>query len=103
MHRISTRVVRISSLSTLFVNTMKRNFIAHAVKNPDLQKLQKQLEPNIPGHLLKWVSLGFVRTSRFATGFTPLEPKPLDSIMDIERAKNKSPEDLASIWDDVMY
>ncbi|MBA0733661.1 hypothetical protein Gogos_017647 [Gossypium gossypioides] len=54
----------------------------------------------IPGDLLKWGSLGFCRTSRFASGFKPLEPKPLDSIMDLNRAKNRSPEDLASIWDD---
>ncbi|KAG8502532.1 hypothetical protein CXB51_000097 [Gossypium anomalum] len=54
----------------------------------------------IPGDLLKWGSLGFCRTSRFASGLKPLEPKPLDSIMDLNRAKNRSPEDLASIWDD---
>ncbi|KAK8551499.1 hypothetical protein V6N12_040136 [Hibiscus sabdariffa] len=54
----------------------------------------------IPGDLVKWGSLGFCRTSRFASGFKPLEPKPLDSIMDLNRANNRSPEDLASIWDD---
>ncbi|XWS18470.1 hypothetical protein CRYUN_Cryun32bG0046200 [Craigia yunnanensis] len=42
----------------------------------------------------------FLQTSRFAIGFTPLQPKPLDSILDLDRAKNRSPEDLASIWDD---
>ncbi|KAL0305676.1 UNVERIFIED_CONTAM: ATP synthase mitochondrial F1 complex assembly factor 1 [Sesamum radiatum] len=36
----------------------------------------------------------------FATGFTPLQPKPLESILDLDRAKNKSPEELADIWDD---
>lgn len=55
-----------------------------------------------PGDFLKWGLMGFVRTSRFATGFAPLEVKPLNSIMDVERARDKSPEDLASIWDDVM-
>lgn len=54
----------------------------------------------IPGNFLKWASLGSVRTSRFATGFAPLEPKPIDSIMDVERAKSKSTEELVSIWDD---
>ncbi|CAK7350475.1 unnamed protein product [Dovyalis caffra] len=97
MQRISSRLTRTSSLSTLFTKTIKRSFNAHSLKNPNLQKQQ---EPTIPGHFLKWGSLGFVRTSRFATGFTPLEPKPLDSIMDIERTKTKSPEDLSSIWDD---
>lgn len=54
----------------------------------------------IPSNFVKWSSLGSCRTSRFATGFAPLQPKPLDSIMDIERAKTKSSEELASIWDD---
>lgn len=68
--------------------------------NVSLEKLQKEA---IPCDFLKWCSLGFFRTSRFATGFTPLQPKPLDSIIDMERAKDRSPEDLASIWDDVMF
>ncbi|CAN8316076.1 unnamed protein product [Cochlearia groenlandica] len=54
----------------------------------------------LPGNNIKWASLGSVRNSRFASGFTPLQPKPLDSIMDLDRAKTKSPEELASIWDD---
>ncbi|CAH9114220.1 unnamed protein product [Cuscuta epithymum] len=54
----------------------------------------------IPGEFLKWSSLGFCRTSRFATGFNPLHPKPLDSIMDVERAKTKSAEELSDIWSD---
>ncbi|KAL2927404.1 ATP synthase mitochondrial F1 complex assembly factor 1 [Bienertia sinuspersici] len=54
----------------------------------------------IPGQLLKGGSLDFVRTSKFASGFSPLEVKPLNSIMDVERAKYKSPEDLAMVWDD---
>lgn len=66
---------------------------------PNLRKLQ---EIAIPGDFVKWGSLGFFRTSRFATGFAPLLPKPLDSIMDIERVKDRSAEDIASIWDDVM-
>lgn len=66
---------------------------------PNIQNLQERA---IPGDFLRWGSLGFIRNSRFATGFSPLQPKPLDSIMDFERAKDRSPEDLASIWDDVM-
>lgn len=69
-----------------------------------LRGVSDTLQKNaLPGDLLKWGSLGFCRTSRFATGFTPLQPKPLDSIMDVERAKNKSPEELADIWDDVKF
>ncbi|XP_015873800.3 uncharacterized protein LOC107410834 [Ziziphus jujuba] len=64
---------------------------------PNIQNLQERA---IPGDFLRWGSLGFIRNSRFATGFSPLQPKPLDSIMDFERAKDRSPEDLASIWDD---
>ncbi|CAK9152571.1 unnamed protein product [Ilex paraguariensis] len=63
----------------------------------NIQKLQ---ERSISGDFLKRACLGFCRTSNFATGFKPLQPKPLESIIDIERAKNKSPEDLSAIWDD---
>ncbi|KAL5697943.1 hypothetical protein ACHQM5_029040 [Ranunculus cassubicifolius] len=46
-------------------------------------------------------SLGFNRNySKFATGYEPLKRKPLDSILDIHRAKDCSPEDLVSVWDD---
>ncbi|CAF1819756.1 ATP synthase mitochondrial F1 complex assembly factor 1 [Brassica napus] len=54
----------------------------------------------LPGKHIEWASLGSVRNSRFASGFSPLKPKPLDSIMDLDRAKTKSPEELTSIWDD---
>lgn len=64
--------------------------------------VQKLPKLEIPGEFLKWGSIGSCRTSRFATGFTPLQPKPLDSIMDIERVKDRSPEEIASVWDDVM-
>jgi ATP synthase mitochondrial F1 complex assembly factor 1 len=39
--------------------------------------------------------------SQFASGFTPLKPKPLESIIDVERAKGLSPEHLVAAWDDV--
>uniref|UniRef100_A0A2P2JJS2 Uncharacterized protein LOC8259184 n=2 Tax=Rhizophora mucronata TaxID=61149 RepID=A0A2P2JJS2_RHIMU len=96
-------VSKVSSFSTPFINASKRSVTTHSA-NPNIQRrLWRTQEPYpivIPGDLVKWGSLGFVRTSRFATGFSPLQRKPLDSIMDIERAKNKSPEELASIWDD---
>uniref|UniRef100_A0A0E0CJM0 ATP synthase mitochondrial F1 complex assembly factor 1 n=1 Tax=Oryza meridionalis TaxID=40149 RepID=A0A0E0CJM0_9ORYZ len=38
--------------------------------------------------------------SRFATGFTPLQPKPLASILDVERASGLSPDHLVAAWDD---
>lgn len=56
---------------------------------------------SLPDDFVKWASLGFCRGSRFATGFQPLQPKPLDTIMDIERVKSRSAEDIVSIWDDV--
>eukprot|EP00268_Persea_americana_P066827 TRINITY_DN9140_c0_g1_i11.p1 TRINITY_DN9140_c0_g1~~TRINITY_DN9140_c0_g1_i11.p1 ORF type:complete len:249 (-),score=46.68 TRINITY_DN9140_c0_g1_i11:150-896(-) len=61
---------------------------------------QQQQRQEIPNDFLKWASLRFCRGSRFATGFTPLQPKTLESIIDVERAKHCSPEDLISIWDD---
>ncbi|GJM91006.1 hypothetical protein PR202_ga07340 [Eleusine coracana subsp. coracana] len=38
--------------------------------------------------------------SKFASGFTPLQRKPLESILDVERAKGLSPENLVAAWDD---
>lgn len=58
------------------------------------------VQDTLPSSFIKWALMGSVQTSRFATGFSPLEAKPLNSIMDVERAQHKSPEDLASIWDD---
>lgn len=100
------RVSRIIALSapTLLIHASstragaKQCFTTLSVRS-NFQNLQERA---IPGDFLKWGSLGFCRNSRFATGFSPLQPKPLDSIMDVERAKDRSPEDLASIWDDVM-
>ncbi|XP_027908718.1 uncharacterized protein LOC114168178 [Vigna unguiculata] len=60
-------------------------------------KLHKQ---EIPCDFQKWGSVGFCRTSKFASGFNPLQPKPLDSIVDVHRLKDRYPEDIASIWDD---
>ncbi|KAM3220847.1 ATP synthase mitochondrial F1 complex assembly factor 1 [Capsicum annuum] len=64
------------------------------------QIVDKSPRDAIPSDFLKWRSLGSVRTSKFASGFTPLKQKPLDSIIDLERAKHKSAEELAEIWDD---
>ncbi|XP_022978750.1 ATP synthase mitochondrial F1 complex assembly factor 1 [Cucurbita maxima] len=101
--------MRSSSLRTLrTIAGSAKNFLASAspavrqssrsyFANVSLEKLQKEA---IPCDFLKWCSIGFFRTSRFASGFAPLQQKPLDSIMDMERAKDRSPEDLASIWDD---
>ncbi|OMO76350.1 ATP synthase mitochondrial F1 complex assembly factor [Corchorus capsularis] len=106
MQRLTSRIARTVeaslSLTTLLIKEApsssrwlrKRSFSAFS--------WQQNVPQNgaVPGDFLKWGSLGFCRTSRFATGFTPLKPKPLDSIMDLDRAKNRSAEDLASIWDD---
>ncbi|VAI48816.1 unnamed protein product [Triticum turgidum subsp. durum] len=52
-----------------------------------------------PAELARWLPRrGY---SRFASGFTPLEPKKLGSILDVERAKGLSPEHLVAAWDDV--
>ncbi|KAL6129674.1 hypothetical protein ACLB2K_073023 [Fragaria x ananassa] len=71
---------------------LPRNSFTTLIQTPQSQSL--------PGVLLKWGSLGSVRASSFASGFSPLKPKPLDSIIDIQRVKDRSPEDIASAWDD---
>ncbi|KAF3548522.1 hypothetical protein DY000_02004079 [Brassica cretica] len=35
--------------------------------------------------------------------FSPLKTKPLDSIMDLDRSKTKSPKELTAIWYDVYF
>ncbi|KAJ0693510.1 hypothetical protein HanPI659440_Chr15g0597941 [Helianthus annuus] len=55
----------------------------------------------VSGDILKLVSHGSHTFSSFASGFSPLKHKPLESLIDIERAKHQTPEDLAQIWDDV--
>ncbi|XP_062160595.1 uncharacterized protein LOC133867849 [Alnus glutinosa] len=107
MQRLSSRILRTVASSSSSLTTLpnhasptcvvpKQSFSALSLQ-PNLQKLQERA---IPGDFVKWASLGFYRTSSFASGFTPLQQKPLDSIMDIERVKDRSPENITSIWDD---
>ncbi|KAE7995789.1 hypothetical protein FH972_000557 [Carpinus fangiana] len=107
MQRLSSKILRAIASSTSSLITLPKytssacvvpkQFFSALSLQPNLQKLQERA---IPGDFVKWGSLGFYRTSSFATGFTPLQRKPLDSIMDIERVKDRSPEDITSIWDD---
>ena len=104
MLRVS-RIVALSASSLLAQASSPFSVVKYSHSFTTLSvrpNLQNPQEESIPGDFVKWGSLGVCRTSKFASGFTPLEPKPLDSIMDIERAKDRSAEDLASIWDDVM-
>ncbi|KAM1004791.1 hypothetical protein FF1_004875 [Malus domestica] len=64
------------------------------------QNRQNPQQQSFPGGFLKWGSLGFLRALSFAAGFNPLKAKPLDSIIDVERVKDRSAEDIASAWDD---
>lgn len=88
-------------MDTIFSDASSSSYLA---KQPftvsSLQRELKCVKSSIPGDFVKWGSLGFCRTSRFATGFAPLKHKPLDSILDIERVKDRSSEEVATIWDD---
>lgn len=101
MQRAAGRVCRIitSSVASVLPRASSTQSSGIFTVQPKLQKLQQQ---GIPGGFLKWGSLSFCRPLSFASGFTPLQPKPLGSILDIERVKDRSSEDIASIWDDVM-
>ncbi|KAL8248220.1 hypothetical protein R6Q59_005088 [Mikania micrantha] len=59
-----------------------------------------RIESCISGDFFKPVSHGSHMFSSFASGFSPLKHKPLESLIDTERAKHQTPEDLAAIWDD---
>ncbi|XP_026398547.1 uncharacterized protein LOC113294372 [Papaver somniferum] len=105
MNRISSRFSRCltSSITTLLhFDSSSSSLGRHSYNTSSLQRYaQEKPKQMIPGNNMKWGSLGPRRDySNFASGFTPLQQKPLSSIIDIERAKNFSPEDLADIWDD---
>ncbi|RZC46627.1 hypothetical protein C5167_039576 [Papaver somniferum] len=110
MNLISSRFSRclISSMTTLLhFDSSSSSLGRHSYNTFSLQSYvqtpdtQENLKKMIPGNNMKWGSLGPSRDySNFASGFTPLQQKTLSSILDIERAKNFSPEDLADIWDD---
>ncbi|KAL6567369.1 hypothetical protein OROGR_001037 [Orobanche gracilis] len=105
MHHLVAKVSRsaISSVGSLCHNVSfssmvrKHYFSTFSVLQRRFEMTQKVA---VPSKLLKSGSPGFCRTLSFAAGFTPLQQKPLESIVDVERAKNKSPEELADIWDD---
>ncbi|XP_022845805.1 uncharacterized protein LOC111368661 isoform X2 [Olea europaea var. sylvestris] len=95
--RILSSVAALSGDDPGLFRILKQSYTTVSTLRRIFDNVQK---PTIPGEFLKWGSLGLCRTSSFATGFTPLQPKPLESIIDIERAQNKSTEELADIWDD---
>ncbi|KAF0891392.1 hypothetical protein E2562_009821 [Oryza meyeriana var. granulata] len=91
MRRLPLRLLR-SAAST----STRRPAPAHGVGVP----APPSPNPAAPAELSRWAAprRGY---SRFASGFTPLQPKPLGSILDVERAKGLSPEHLVAAWDDV--
>ncbi|XP_072958744.1 uncharacterized protein [Typha angustifolia] len=105
MRRLLTRIPRLSTTS--FVSRLAPLSSSSSLRNPYfrggvglLPPLPQRSQQTIPSDFVKWASLGCCRGSRFATGFAPLQPKTLGSIIDIDRTKDCSPEDLISIWDD---
>ncbi|CAL9057490.1 uncharacterized protein LOC135671280 [Musa acuminata AAA Group] len=91
---------RFSRLSRSSPSSILRSPLCHPPPPHRLFSLEHPIRESFPGDHLKWMSVGCRRGSKFATGFTPLEPKQLGSIIDLERAKNCSPEELVSVWDD---
>ncbi|KAG4967747.1 hypothetical protein AAZX31_12G108300 [Glycine max] len=102
---------RVSPTSTIWrtiVSKARKNvffindpFAARSFSAVPVAAAAKKLhQPEIPSDFQKWGSVGFSRTSKFASGFNPLQPKPLDSIVDVHRLKDRYPEDIASVWDD---
>ncbi|MED6155184.1 hypothetical protein PIB30_002913 [Stylosanthes scabra] len=99
MQRVSSTISRtIASLSKARSSFLLTRPLFAA--SSGAETTHKSQQPEIPGDFRKWGSVGFCRTSKFASGFTPLQPKPLDSIVDVQRLKDRYPDDIASIWDD---
>lgn len=106
MHHLVSKATRrvLSSVGrTLYHNASCSSMVTKRYFSmiPTLQRKFDNMQ-KIPVHsnLLKWGSLGFCKNLSFATGFAPLKEKPLETIIDVERAKTKSPDELADIWDD---
>ncbi|XP_009601187.1 uncharacterized protein [Nicotiana tomentosiformis] len=104
MRSLSSRVSKriLSSVMPCYGNASSFFMVSRQpYRSSTLRQIVYKSQRNaIPCDFLKWGSLGSIRTSKFASGFSPLKPKPLDSIIDMERAKNKSAEELADVWDD---
>ncbi|XP_075524315.1 uncharacterized protein LOC142556716 isoform X2 [Primulina tabacum] len=105
MRYLSSKVARRVCFSVAtFCGSASCSFISHEHTYTSFSTMGRIFEgmhkSAISDNFLKWGSLGFHRTLSFATGFTPLLLKPLEEIIDIQRAKNKSSEELADIWDD---
>lgn len=104
-------VTKVSRRAFFSVAALNRNALCSSTVTkhsfstiPALQrKFENTHKTARPSNYVNPGSLGFCRTLSFATGFTPLKAKPLEEIIDIQRAKNKSPEELADIWDDVSF
>lgn len=107
MRSLSSRVSKriLSSVMPCYGNASSFFMVSRQpYRSSTLRQIVYKSQRNaIPCDFLKWGSLGSIRTSKFASGFSPLKPKPLDSIIDMERAKNKSAEELADVWDDVIF
>ncbi|CAN4118653.1 unnamed protein product [Withania somnifera] len=105
MHHLSRSLSKriLSSVTACYKNGSSSFYMVsrQPYRSSTLQQIVDKSTRNvIPGNFLKWCSLGSIRTSKFASGFTSLKQKPLDSIIDMERAKHKSAEELADNWDD---
>ncbi|ERN18386.1 hypothetical protein AMTR_s00055p00226650 [Amborella trichopoda] len=58
------------------------------------------VQQGLPSEVVKWTYLGVCRALSFATGYSALQPKSLDSIIDLQRAETLSSEDLITIWNE---
>ncbi|XP_066321650.1 uncharacterized protein [Miscanthus floridulus] len=95
MQRISLRFLRSAASTT---SSSLRSLAVPRGGWSARPALQPPVRTAAPADLTRWPpQRGY---SQFASGFTPLKPKPLGSILDIERAKGLSPEHLVAAWDD---
>ncbi|KAL7606753.1 hypothetical protein Lser_V15G20753 [Lactuca serriola] len=93
---VATKLTRSALSSTEYHSSFfrKQSFFTNSVGR------EYGIKHSIPGDFHKWVSIPTHNFSSFAYGFTPLKHKPLESLINVEREKLQTPEDLASIWDD---
>lgn len=97
MLRVATRLSRraLSSVESHSSVIRNQSCVASSVQRAP------GIRHSVLDDFLIWGALGSHGFSSFASGFSPLKHKPLESIIDVHRAKLQTPEDLATIWDDV--
>uniref|UniRef100_A0A0D9VF98 ATP synthase mitochondrial F1 complex assembly factor 1 n=1 Tax=Leersia perrieri TaxID=77586 RepID=A0A0D9VF98_9ORYZ len=94
MRRLPLRLLRSAAAASLRPAPSRASCGGHAPPPPSPSPASPAAD------LSRWAAPPRRGYSQFSSGFSPLKRKPLGSILDVERAKGLSPEQLVAAWDD---